>query len=117
MHFNQIDGNPFAAVEQCERDAYYVIMSHSHELDFELAEAVLTRGDAAYCGLIASSSKARSFKGRLARKGFSKSELQQLTAPLGQSIETGNLPMEVAVAAMADILTARQRNIKPAQCE
>lgn len=110
IHFDKIDVNPYAVVEQCERGAYYVIMSHSHELDFEIVEAVLTRGDAAYCGLIASSSKSSSFKGRLARKGFSKSELQQLTAPLGQHIETGNLPMEVAVAAMADILTARQRH-------
>ncbi len=92
-------------VEQCPDRAYYLVMTHDHSLDYELVEAILTRGDCRYCGLIASSSKAKSFKSRLTRKGFTKTELSQLTAPIGQSITTGNLPMEIAVAAVADILT------------
>jgi xanthine dehydrogenase accessory factor len=58
---------------------------------------------------IASDSKALSFKKRLQRKGFTDRELQQLTAPLGKSVETGNSPMEVAIAVCADLLTTRQR--------
>ena len=99
--------NVHASVEAGPRDAYWLVMTHSHERDLEVVEAVLTRGDSRYCGLIASRSKAASFRGRLARMGFSDEELARLTAPLGQRVRTGSTPMEVAVAAVADVLDAR----------
>ncbi len=103
--------NVYGAVERCRPGGLYLVMTHSHELDFEVCEAVLSRGDAAYLGLIASGGKARAFRKRLARKGFTDDELAGLTAPLGSAtgVRTGNLPMEVAVAAAADVLTARAR--------
>ncbi len=106
-----LTNNPHACVESCEPGAYFLIMTHSHELDLELVEAVLSRGDARYCGLIASGSKAASFRGRLKRQGFSDSELSRLTAPLGTRVNTGNTPMEVAVAGIADILHERQSQV------
>lgn len=104
--------NPYTLVEHCPVKSYYAIMTHSHELDMEFVEAVLTRQDALYCGLIASDSKAASFRSRLKRKGFSDAEIQGLTAPLGSHSETGNTPMEVAVATVADILHIRQRYLQ-----
>jgi xanthine dehydrogenase accessory factor len=100
--------NVFGDVEACAPGSYYLIMTHSHELDLELVEAVLSRNDARYCGLIASRSKARKFISRLKRKGFSESELCGLTAPMGCHFKTGNTPMEVALAAMADVIHLRQ---------
>lgn len=105
---NLITENPYTLVEQCPANSYFAIMTHSHELDMELVEAVLSRRDALYCGLIASDSKAASFRSRLKRKGFSEEELQGLTAPLGRHSDTGNTPMEVAVATVADVLHIRQ---------
>jgi xanthine dehydrogenase accessory factor len=40
-----LESNLFMPVEQCEQGAYFVIMTHSHDMDLELVEAVLTRGD------------------------------------------------------------------------
>ncbi|MEE9332869.1 MAG: xanthine dehydrogenase accessory protein XdhC [Granulosicoccaceae bacterium] len=108
IHTKTLGANPFLAVEQCPDKAHYLVMTHDHALDYELVEAILTRGDSRYCGLIASSSKAVSFKSRLQRKGFADTELAQLTAPIGETVKTGNLPMEVAVAAVADILSRSQ---------
>jgi len=104
-----LGANVFGAVEACRPGSLFVVMTHSHELDLEVCEAVLTRGDAAYLGLIASRSKALRFRSRLSRKGFSESELRGLTAPLGRRVRTGDTPMEVAIAAMADVLSARER--------
>lgn len=103
-----LNSNTFMAVEQCPDNAHYLVVTHDHALDYELVEAILTRGDSRYCGLIASKSKATSFKNRLLRKGFTDSELLQLTAPIGESITTGNLPMEIAVAAVTDIFKCRK---------
>jgi len=103
--------NPHASVESCAPGCYYLIMTHSHETDLDLVEAVLARGDARYCGLIASRSKASSFRSRLTKKGFSEAELFVLSAPLGCHSKTGNTPMEVAVAGISDILHVRQTQL------
>lgn len=105
-----LGANPFLAVEQCPDNAYFLVMTHSHELDFELVEAILSRGDSAYCGLIASKSKAARFRSRLARKGFTTPEISKLTAPLGEAESTGKLPMEVAIATISEILKIRSKH-------
>lgn len=99
--------NPFLAVEQCPDNAYYLVMTHSHELDFDLIEAILSRGDSAYCGLIASKSKAARFRSKLERKDFTDSEIGKLTAPIGADENDGKLPMEVAIAAINEMLKVR----------
>ncbi len=104
-----VSENPYAYVESCPANAYYAVMTHSHELDMELVEAILARGDARYCGLIASDSKAVSFRSRLKRKGFTHTELEGLTAPMGLHFKTGNTPMEVAIAMTADVLHIHQQ--------
>lgn len=111
VHTALMSDNPHASVESCEPASYFLIMTHSHETDLELVEAVLSRGDASYCGLIASTSKAASFRNRLSRKGFTDAELSLLTAPIGVNANTGNTPMEVAVAGISDILHVRQSRL------
>jgi len=101
--------NIHAHVEALAPSAYYLVMTHSHEMDMEIVEAVLSRSDAVFCGLIASDSKAAKFRSRLKRKGFIDEEIQQLSAPLGSGICTGNTPIEVAIAGIGDVLTARER--------
>jgi len=108
VNTNLMGNNPFEIVENCAPGAYYIVMTHSHDLDLDIVEAVLTRADSAYCGVIASKSKAAKFRSRLRKKGFTANEIATLTAPLGQHSLTGNTPMEVAVAAISDILHTHQ---------
>jgi len=105
----ELQQNPFMAVEHCPDNAFYLVMTHSHELDFDIVEAILSRGDSAYCGLIASKSKSAKFRSRLSRKGFTESEIKKLTSPIGVDQHCGNLPMEVAIAAVNELLQVRDR--------
>lgn len=102
-----LGANAFGEIEQCPDNAYYLVMTHSHELDFDVVEGVLSRGDSTYCGLIASKSKAASFRSRLSRKGFTQHEIEKLTAPIGEQLGGDNLPMEVAIAALSEMLSVR----------
>lgn len=95
---------PEQAVEGCLPDAWYFVMTHSHVLDQQLVEAVLSRGDARFCGLIGSKSKAVSFRSRLKKKGFSAEELAGLSSPIGLDGIKGKSPMEIAVSAVAQVL-------------
>lgn len=96
--------NPYRAIEQCLPSSFYLIMTHSHETDFEYCEAILARNDIRFCGLIGSKSKAVKFRKRLGQKGFSPGELNRLTSPIGLDIGAGKHPMEVAIATAAQLM-------------
>ena len=95
---------PAGSVENMPPATWFIVMTHSHDIDFEIVEAVLSRNDAAFCGLIGSRSKAASFRRRLARKGFSEDETRGLTSPIGLDLGGGKLPMEVAVSVAAQLM-------------
>lgn len=96
--------NNHQSVEHCRSGMIYLVMTHSHDDDFELVEAILSRGDARFCGLIASASKAKSFKKRLKRKQFTDSEIGLLTAPVGIDLGDTKEPMAVAVSIAAQLI-------------
>ena len=95
-------------IETCPPGSWYLVMTHSHILDQQLVEAILSRGDARYCGLIGSASKASSFRGRLKRKGFSDAELSGLTSPIGLPGLKGKQPMEIAISVVAQLMISQQ---------
>ncbi len=96
--------NPELIISSCKPGCYYLIMTHDHNLDQLLCETILSKGDSSFCGLIASESKATSFRGRLTRQGFTNKELDHLTAPIGLVGITGKTPMEIAISIVSQIL-------------
>jgi xanthine dehydrogenase accessory factor len=76
-------------------------MTHSHALDLELVERVLRRKDYGFLGLIGSETKAAKFRARLKARGIDPSAL---VCPIGL-IKSGKHPAEVAVSAVAQLLS------------
>jgi xanthine dehydrogenase accessory factor len=87
--------------------AYYLVMTHSHALDFEIIAAVLGRNDAAYSGLIGSLSKRRRLERLLRAQEMTADRLSQLVCPIGIEGISGKRPAEIAVAVAADVLQVR----------
>lgn len=88
--------------------AAYLVMTHSHALDYEICEQVLTRNDFLYCGLIGSRSKRRRFEKRLRGQGLSEARIERLTCPIGLPGLEGKRPAEIAVSVAAQLLKVRQ---------
>ena len=88
--------------------AFYLVMTHSHALDFEICARILGRGDFAFCGLIGSRSKRRRFEKRLRAQAMSESRIEGLTCPIGLAGLTGKRPGEIAVSVAAQLLRVRQ---------
>ena len=84
----------------------YLIMTHSHALDFDICDRILQRGDAAYCGLIGSISKRRRFEKRYHAQGMPDEVIATLVCPIGVAGISGKKPAEIAVAASAEVLQA-----------
>ena len=87
----------------------YLIMTHSHAIDYEICARILQRRDAAYCGLIGSISKRRRFEKRLRAQGVPEDSLASLVCPIGVAGISGKKPAEIAVAAAAEVLQAYER--------
>lgn len=104
-----IMNNPEMAVESCEKESYFLILTHDHGLDQQLCEAVLARRDSQYCGLIGSETKNLKFKQRLLKKGFSQKELKHLSCPMGLSSIKTKHPMEIAVSIIARLLELKNK--------
>lgn len=87
----------------------YLVMTHSHALDFDICDRILRRQDAAYCGLIGSLSKRRRFEKRYRAQGMGEDMLQALVCPIGVAGISGKKPAEIALAAAAEILQAHEK--------
>jgi xanthine dehydrogenase accessory factor len=101
---------PAAEVADAPRGAYVVVMTHSHDLDFDIVEAALERHDWAYLGLIGSKPKRAQFERRLAARGAPETDLARVTCPIGaQSGLSSKEPGAIAVGVAAEMLGVRER--------
>src|SRR5690606_8837537 len=97
-------GDPAREVAVMPPGAYYLVMTHSHPLDYEICEGVLRRGDFAYLGLIGSRTKRRRFEQRMNKLGMAPGLLDRLACPIGIPGVGGKRPAEIAVAVAAELL-------------
>lgn len=88
---------------------WFLVMTHSHALDFELTARILARGDFAYFGLIGSASKRAQFERKLAARGTSTDAMQRITCPIGMGEIRSKEPGAIAVAVAAELLRLRER--------
>lgn len=97
-----------AAVAGLTPGSRLLIMSFSHAEDLDVVAACLlrqrTRRDLPFIGLIGSRSKWAVFNHRLTERGFSASELAQVTSPIGVPGIAGKAPEVIAVAVAAQLL-------------
>ena len=96
--------HPRQRVAEAPPGTCFIIMTHSHDLDYELCRAVLLRGDATWSGLIGSDSKSARFRSRLRRDGFGSEAIGQLACPIGVEGIHSNWPAAIAVAVAAQLM-------------
>ncbi len=85
-------------------DTNIIVMTHSHELDFEIIKKALSFDDLPFLGMIGSDTKARRFRSRLSHQGFSEEQINRLTSPIGIAEVPGKKPIEVAVSIAGQLI-------------
>ena len=93
-----------AEVAQAAADSFYLVLTHSHDLDLAISHAILARGDFGYFGLIGSATKRARFEHRLAERGIPPATLQRMVCPIGLPGLHGKEPEVIAVAVVAQLL-------------
>ena len=95
---------PQSQISQLPSDSYLVIMTHDHQLDYDLCKAALSEQRFAFVGLIGSQGKKQRFLYRLKEDLADPQSTDQLTCPIGLEAVPGKLPMQVAVSIAGQLI-------------
>jgi xanthine dehydrogenase accessory factor len=102
----------FVASANWNEDRVYVaVMTHRHDLDQKIIEAVVQK-PARFIGLIGSRTKWDRFKRRLTDKGVSPELLARVKCPLGLPLG-GKSPAEVALSLGAELISLHYQGSAP----
>lgn len=96
-----------AEVRSAPAGASYLVLTHSHDLDMAITQAILQRGDFEFFGLIGSKTKRERFRHRLQERGLANALIDRMVCPIGLPGIEGKEPEVIAVAAVAQLLTQR----------
>ena len=91
--------------------AYHLIVTHSHQLDQDLVEAILPR-DVGWLGMIGSRTKVTKFFMRFRAAGIDEKLFSKLSAPVGLDIGA-ETPDEIAVSIVAELVRVKRRSVQP----
>jgi xanthine dehydrogenase accessory factor len=93
-----------AEVRKAPPGAFYLVLTHQHDLDLQITEAVLRRGDFGFLGLIGSRTKKQRFIHRFEQRGVPAERIARMTCPIGIEGIDGKEPELIAVAVVAQLL-------------
>ena len=99
--------DPSSEVALLPAGCHVLVMTHSHDLDYEILSAVLRRGGSASVGLIGSETKWARFRRRLLDAGIANETVASVQCPIGLPGVGGKRPAEIAIAAAARLLQAK----------
>ncbi|WP_299927634.1 xanthine dehydrogenase accessory protein XdhC [uncultured Pelagimonas sp.] len=95
--------DPARLMAHAPQTAAHLILTYSHELDFQLCHAALTRGFN-FAGVIGSKTKWARFRKRLAALGHTPAQIARITCPIGQK-QLGKHPQAIAIGVASQLLT------------
>jgi xanthine dehydrogenase accessory factor len=99
---------PELEVTNMPENSYFVVMTHNHQMDFDISQAILKRADFCYLGLIASNTKWRRFQQRFKHRDIDQNQVERMNCPIGLSQVGGKHPMEVAVSVAGEVINCYQ---------
>ena len=84
--------------------AFYLVLTHQHDLDLRISEAILKRGDFGFFGLIGSKTKKQRFIHRFEERGIAREHIQRMTCPIGIEGISAKEPEIIAASVVAQLL-------------
>lgn len=100
--------DPVGELQRAKAGSYMLVLTHNHQLDYELTEAALKRGDLGFLGVIGSDTKALRFRQRLTHRQFSNTDIAKVTCPVGLEQVSGKRPMEVSISIAGQLIALYQ---------
>jgi len=104
-----VSQSPEDEVANMPKNSYYIVMTHKHQMDFDISKKIFERNDFKYFGLIGSKTKRRRFEQRFVQHGIDQQQLKRMICPIGMPQVSGKLPTEIAVSIAGEIISLYQQ--------
>ena len=109
---------PWKIINKLKDNAYYVVLTHSHDYDFKILNEILYK-KFNFVGLIGSLTKRKRFFKRLVDNGHNKDIVEKIECPIGIDIGNSKDPIEIALSIITRLISlknskAEQKKIKVA---
>jgi len=99
-----VTSSPNTEIDHLKNTDFILIMTHDHDLDYEIVFTALQQNNFAYLGLIGSKTKRVKFEKKLVADGIDKKHLNRLTCPIGIEGMKGKHPREIAISVAAQLI-------------
>lgn len=101
------DDDPDRVCLTAPGDAWHLVMTHCHDQDLRICEALLSGPHFGFLGLIGSQTKAARFRHRLRDKGVPPDLIARLVCPIGIDGIHDKRPAAIAIAVAGQLLQQR----------
>lgn len=95
---------PAGLIKSLPPASFVAIMTHSHDLDYEICKQALTCPNVAFTGLIGSKTKRARFVKRLAQDGLTQAQIAGLECPVGYGAVRSKKPEAIAACIAVQLL-------------
>ena len=102
---------PWKVVNKLKDNAYYVVLTHSHEYDLKILNEIVTK-KFTFVGLIGSTTKKKRFFKRLTENGHDKNIIKKIECPIGVDIGNSKDPNEIAFSIITRLIYLKNQNKK-----
>ena len=85
-------------------DLYCLVITYSHQIDFEICEKIISKNKFSYLGMIGSKIKGKKFRERFLQKGHSEEVVNKFTCPIGEKQKFLKSPTSIAVTIAMDLI-------------
>ncbi len=99
---------PADLAAQAPQHAWHLVMTHSHDEDFRICEALVAKNRFGFLGVIGSRTKQARFRSRLLQRGHAQAAVDRMQSPIGVDGIASKLPAAIAVAVAAQLLQLRE---------
>ena len=104
--------DPSVIIKNAPSKSYYLVLTHSHQLDLSICNSILKKNDFTFIGLIGSKTKKIRFTKRLIEIGHDENLINKIECPIGMRNIEGKEPDVIAISIIARLLEYKSSSTK-----
>ena len=93
--------------------SYCLVITYSHQIDFEICEKMITQNNFSYLGMIGSEIKGKKFRDRFHQKNYSEEVINKFICPIGDKQKFLKSPAAIAVTIAMDLINFIEHKRQP----
>ena len=96
--------DPTIIIKNAPSKSYYLVLTHSHQLDLSICDSILKKNNFIFIGLIGSKTKKIRFTKRLREIGHDENSINKIECPIGIGSIEGKEPDVIAISIISRLL-------------